>query len=220
MNRLNELLADHEMYHSRLQQDYFITARDYSTPYGCYKQSLREVHSRVASLKATYFEIEKLKIDIMETESLLSTPQQSNFRTMRLELDLKQKNSKLHDCLEQFNGQAQEFMRFYQQADYLKQQIGELSPERKDQLDREMWEARIKEIAAYDYITTGKLSKTVLELSFCLPANMKVPLMKSLQNADELVAWLENKQSIEFPILPSAPQKLLEETLGIPLMIE
>jgi hypothetical protein len=72
---LKQLLADYESQHSDFQMDHFITGASGRTPYGRYKQALRELSRRVESLEASYREREtklrelaKLDEQIMATE--------------------------------------------------------------------------------------------------------------------------------------------------------
>ena len=43
---IDDLLLDHQEFHSDLQMDSFITLRAGGTLYGCYKQALRELSTR------------------------------------------------------------------------------------------------------------------------------------------------------------------------------
>jgi hypothetical protein len=50
-SRLKAMLDDHQKYHSNLQIDRFIIYKSGVTPYGMYKQALRELYSRYESMK-------------------------------------------------------------------------------------------------------------------------------------------------------------------------
>jgi hypothetical protein len=64
--KLNELFADHQLYHSEFQMDNLITLRAGGTLYGQYKQALRELYKRYRGLKQLYGEKELLQVDIDE----------------------------------------------------------------------------------------------------------------------------------------------------------
>src|SRR5579863_2272034 len=66
MIELSDLLTDHQEFHSDLQMDSFITARSGGTLYGCYKQALRELATRVRALRERYFGRRLLLLEIEE----------------------------------------------------------------------------------------------------------------------------------------------------------
>src|SRR5438445_2833578 len=63
---ISELLADHQEFHSDLQMDAFITLRSGGTLYGCYKQALRELATRVRALRERYRLRALLDVDLDE----------------------------------------------------------------------------------------------------------------------------------------------------------
>ena len=142
MMKLNDLLADHQLYHSEFQQDYLITARAGGTTYGQYKQALRELFKRKRGLEELYSERELLIIDIEELEA---TTSDNEFDQGRNDVKFKQKRGHLYDMDKNVADTEREFKRFYQQAVALKGVIGELTEERRRELDEDMWRYKIKE---------------------------------------------------------------------------
>ena len=68
--KLQDLLQDHQLFHSQFQQDYFITLKAGGTLYGQYKQALRELYKRFRGLRETICDkrIAEIKIRRLEQE--------------------------------------------------------------------------------------------------------------------------------------------------------
>jgi len=191
---LQALLQDHQLYHSMFQQDYFITARSGGpTAYGQYKQALRELHKRYRGLKELYAARELLKVDIDE---LAESEPATRFELRRKDINLAQKVMQMEDLEHNIRDTEREFKRFYQQAMALKAQVGELTDERREQLDREMWQAKMQEMAALDLATTGRLGTNTYELIASAPLDMRREVLHMCANPATLVEWFENKDAI------------------------
>lgn len=192
MIKLSELLDDHQIYHSEFQQDYMITMRSGGTQYGMYKQALRELFKRKRSLEDLYAERELLMIDIEELEQ---TESHDAFTTRRNTVKIKQKRGYQYDMDKNISDMEREFQRFYQQAVALKEQIGTLTPERRNELDRDMWAYKAKEMAAMDYLSSGRLSHGTIEFIGSLPIDMRETALSQIrtENQAALVKWFETK---------------------------
>jgi chromosome segregation ATPase len=189
--QLHELLRDHQLYHSEFQQDYIITLRAGGpTVYGQYKQALRELFKRYRGLKELYTSRELLQIDIEELEQKETT---DRFENRRNQVRLAQKRMGMEDLEKNIQDTEREFKRFYQQATALKAQIGDLTDERRSQLDREMWQAKMQEMAAIDLQTIGRLSNNTYEMIGASPPEIRDPVLKMCANASKLIDWFENK---------------------------
>ena len=57
-----------------------------------------------------------------------------------------------------------------------------------------MWHNRMREIAAIDLVTSGRLSKHVYELVNAMPTSMSKKILSELQDVDSLVSWYENRE--------------------------
>jgi hypothetical protein len=68
---LSELSLDQKSFHSKFQQDYFIVGRNGITDYGMYMQALRELFSRVTTLRTELFEIERTRIRIAKAQAVV-----------------------------------------------------------------------------------------------------------------------------------------------------
>jgi|LGOV01.1.fsa_nt_gb predicted nucleic acid-binding OB-fold protein len=217
---VNELLVDHQLYHSDFQMDHFITIRAGGTVYGQYKQALRELDKRKRGLKQLYSEKALLQIDIDELDYLINKAEDSDIAEVDYELERNrvkcgQKVMTMEDLDRNIKDTEREFVRFYSQAASLKEQIGELTPERRKQLDEEMWAFNLKKLSAMDVATTGNVQKNTLELIMAAPMEIRMKTLEDLkpQNRKAILEWLEqsHEQAFEVKELLDVPvQKLLE----------
>lgn len=189
---LNELFKDHQLYHSEFQQDYLITTRAGGTTYGMYKQALRELYKRYRGLKQLYGEKELLQVDIDELEV---SKADNEFEQRKNDIKHAQKVMQMEEMDKNIEETEREFKRFYQQAVTLKQQIGELTEEKRNALDRDMWEYRLKETAAIDYISQGRLLNTTVENIMSLPIEWRHRVLEEVKDHTKLIDWYENRQA-------------------------
>lgn len=204
MKNLWKLLNDHQTGMSKFQDDYLVTTRAGGTLYGQYKQALREVYKRfrglrqqIANHKRLEIEIEELQFEISELEK--SDVVKDNFTRRKKIVDLQEKTMLMEESTRAISDTKREFINFYRQAMYLKSEIGELTDERRDQLDTEMWIFRIKEMATIDFVTSGKLRNSTFEFIHALPEDLKRIVLPEIKNAGQLIDWYENKQTVIIP---------------------
>jgi dimeric dUTPase (all-alpha-NTP-PPase superfamily) len=196
MLNLQDLLKDHQLYHSELQQDYFITIRAGGTTYGQYKQALRELFKRYRGLKELYTNKELLQVDIDELAVKTTCNQ---FEQRRNEINLRKKQGDMIELDKNIEDTEREFKRFYQQANALKVIIGDLTDEKRKQLDADMWEYKIKEMAAIDFLSHGRLQNNTVELIGVLPMAMRERILELIvpDNQHKLIEWFEGKNGEE-----------------------
>jgi len=193
---LKTLLDDHQTGMSQFQDDYLVTTRAGGTLYGQYKQSLRELYKRFRGLRELTSNNARLKIDIEELEWKIDTNQESDFELKRCEVNLKEKIMLMEESQRAISDTKREFMRFYQQAAHLKGKIGELTDKKRHQLDMEMWEFKIKEMAVIDWISSGRLRNSTFEFLHSCPIDMKIRIAKELQDQNKLIEWYDNKEEL------------------------
>ena len=189
---LDELFSDHQLYHSDFQMDHLITIRAGGTVYGQYKQALRELYKRYRGLKGLYSERELLQVDIDELDEKATD---NRFEARRNDINRKTKLMNAQEMDKNIEETEREFKRFYAQAAALKEQVGELTPERRDALDRDMWDFKIREMAAVDYLTTGRLGVNTVEFIGSLPSEMRQGVLEQISPAKQvaLIEWFETK---------------------------
>ena len=191
---LKELLNDHQTGMSQFQDDYFVTTRAGGTLYGQYKQALRELYKRFRGLRELTCNQERLVIDIEELEKKIETA--ISFELKRAKVDYKEKIMLMEESQRVIKDTEREFSRFYQQACFLKEQIGELTDEKRNQLDQEMWVFKVKEMAIIDWYTTGFLRNNTYEFLNSLPMKLRKKVALELNDQNKLKDWYENKEEI------------------------
>lgn len=192
MEKLKELLDDHQTGMSQFQDDYLVTTRAGGTLYGQYKQSLRELYKRFRGLRELTSNLERLLIDIDELREELRSV--ASFDERRAKVNYREKVMLVEEAERAIRDTKREFTRFYQQAFYLKEKIGDLTPEKRHKLDMEMWEFKIKEMAVIDWITLGRLRNSTFEFLHSLPKEMKTKLAREFKTPDKVIKWYENKE--------------------------
>lgn len=219
MENLNTLLAHHRLFHTQYQHDNFITKRAGGTLYGQYKQSLRELYSRIRGIRDGWYRLKKAQIEMSEKELEIKevvataanetdpiSKQKLELKTQILELDLKHMQMAQEENTRVVKETVEELRRFYAQADWLYKQLvaqyGDLTPEILYQLDKEMWIYKAKEKMAVDYLANGRLSNTTFELIVSMPETEKKTIYKQIKEGgpQSFIAWYET--TMERPQIP------------------
>ncbi len=210
---LSELLLDVRAHHSDLQMDSFITLRTGGTLFGCYHQALREINTRVSALHSIYHAraLRLIEIEKYEAKSI-----GDDLKSRRARVKLANARF-VFDSNERERVEMEgEFIRFYGQAVAIRAELAAqgvtfpLDAETRYRLDADMWEHRLKGMAAVDFMTTGRLGRSVIEFIQAAPAEMRQRLAGAVFDAgkhDELVGWyLSYEPEIPAPALLSAEE--------------
>lgn len=174
---LRDLFAAHRPFHSAHQIDHYIIARSGGTPYGMFKQSVRELKARWSGLCSQYIEREELK---------RKTEHASDLERARHAIQLDGLEGQIRDT-------EREFRRFYAHATKLKAHLGELTEDRIEALEAEHWMHKLKQQAAMDLLTAGRVQRDTLELLMALDPATRSPIMDLLSSPGghaELTTWL------------------------------
>lgn len=207
---LEGLFADHQLYHSDWQIDHFILSANGGTIYGRYKQALRELHKRYRGLKGLYAERALLEIDIEELADVESkAPESPDAR--RHAIRLAQKRMALDGLQRNIRDTEREFLRFYAHATMLKEQVGELTPERRAELDRDMWLHQIKAMAAADIMALGHLNSGTVNLLMAIPVRRRAWLWEDItrENGTAITRWAREHEA-PMTALPELPPEMID----------
>lgn len=149
----------------------------------------------------------------MDIDELTEATTENKFEQRRNEINRKTKLLNMEEMNKNIEDTEREFQRFYAQACALKQQIGELTPEKRNELDRDMWEYKLKEMAAIDFLSQGRLGNVTVEMIAAAPMEMRKELMRliSPQCQGELIQWFETKNATEMQIESGVDVKRLME---------
>ena len=201
---------------TEFQHDHFVTGMSAVTPYGQYKQAVRELYNRVCNLRDLEFSRETLEIEIDEQQHITENGK-DEFDRRKAVVELKRKQMNMFDLLERQKETQREAMSFYRQSAQLKEVVGELTPEKEQVLEAEMWEAQVQKLAALDIMNGGGISKSTLEMAFSMKGDIRDRLLSSFKNDPSVL--LENIEQVtkvsanlingkEYPLLDF--NKLLE----------
>lgn len=196
---LDILFNDHELYHSELQQDCFITKKSGGTIYGQYKQALRELYKRYRGLKGLYFQKKELELDEEDCnanfELIADEPMTTKIYIEMRRIDISKAKIKFNllELNKNIKETEREFKRFYQQAISLKKIIGELTEEKRRNLDKEMWIYKLKEMCAIDFIVSNRLRQNTVEMIHSLDSKDRKKILSEVRDHESLLEWYENK---------------------------
>lgn len=189
---LNELLKDYNPKHSRYQISNYIIALNGRTKYGQYKQVLREIFPRVNNITQALAEIKILKEEI----SIAKEPNFENFgKRYRIEIVKQQrKRVQLKQQRDMLTIQLKEFKEFYSIALQLKEDLGELTEEKKEQLEKEYWTTTFKEKVALELACNGIVGQNTLETILSMPERNEIleHIDKIIKNGNKSMAYLKS----------------------------
>lgn len=176
LDKLKEILEDHRLYHSKFQQDHFITKKSGGTVYGQYKQALRETYKRWRGLREGMCDKEKLLVEIDEQKEL--SEKEEGFKQRHAEIEYKRKVMQMEETERVLKDTEREFKRFYQQAVMLKEKLGDISEERRERLEEEMFVYKLKEMMVTDWMCYGRNSAQTHELLCSLPYETRKEIVR------------------------------------------
>lgn len=206
-DEVEELLKDHQPFHSELQIDAFITAQAGGTRYGQFKQALREIASRWAGLRGRYVEREQL---LGELKVLQSSDRMTDRDG---QIELARKSIQLDELERSIRDGEREFARFKQHGDALKKEIGELTPERRRELELEFWEHRLRTQIAVSLLSSGRVPATIIEMLPFLPDGPRDAIEEALDNPQRTIQWFRGLR-IELPALPEIEYWTERDVIG------
>ena len=177
-----DLLEDHEVGNSNFQDCHLVTLRVGGTIYGMYKQALRELYRRVRGVRELESDRALLIIDTQEHEQAL-VAMEPGFARQRTEIELRRTALRREECERAIADTYRELAVFYAQAQGLKEQVGVLTAERRWNYERELWEYRVREMAALD-IGSGQrhLSPQTIEHLNALPKEDREKILADLKD--------------------------------------
>jgi hypothetical protein len=209
---ITSILADNEHFHSTWQIDNAITAKSGGTLYGCYRQACRETHKRWRGLRDGYYQRRIAALDLADLEQQEPTERRS--------LDIQRQRLELIEGEQVLRDSEREFLRFAGQALACRRALGlndeqTMPREMRERLDGEFWEYQLRCLAAVDFITTGRLSRNVVELLVSVSGEMRQRLRAAILDTDahdKLVGWyLSHEPEMPQPLALTMPARELIE---------
>jgi len=186
---VEDLLEDYQSGHTRLQVRQFIIAKSGYTPWGMYRQCLREISTRWNAL----------------LRSMVAVPEPKPFgdaHPVVVQLAQREAGRRLRD-------RVRELAEFVILARHLKQaHIGDVSPERRDELDDQFWCSQLVKRAALDVLTFGRVSAETLETIYTFSGPTLSHLAERVANMTRELAQEEIQPRIQLPDLPATPESI------------
>lgn len=203
---LEELLNDHRMYHDETQIGFILGGR---TKWGRYKQSIRELYKRIRGLRQEYCSRERLQIEI---DRLVNKECNDEYERRLRDVELKEKSG----CMEEINrsiaNTKREAERFYREAAILKREFGEISEEKRKELDLEDWQHTLIKRGAFEMITTGRPNENTLKNIASLPLENRNYARMIISNSQNINNFLDNE------VLDLTPSKEQLESVDVPAL--
>ncbi|WP_028316694.1 hypothetical protein [Desulfatibacillum aliphaticivorans] len=185
-------LQDHQKFASQFQLEHFVAVKNGGTAYGRYRQVCREIAKRSRSLKQLDCERRILLIDMEELEAHASSKDNAAARKSAITLEMKQ--NALEELDASIAGAQREMAVFKGLAAPLKAEIGELTDERRNELEAELWEVKLGHAAVLDVLTTGRVRRGTMEAVLSLPDESRDRIVsKVVTDSKNLLPWMNSK---------------------------
>lgn len=226
---LGVLLGDHRLFHSTLQCRRFITAKAGVTPYGMYRQALRELNSRTWSLFDEMLRREEIQVDLDElarkVEVAEETYGENNIQLRRLRLEQGRKVVEMAQLEHAMTDRYREWAEFYGQCCTLRPLLGlregqQLAEDKRDLLDEQMFAHQFAaQIRARIEAGERPLDSALTQVIETLPTGIRTPLLAAGQNQQEFIQWHDSQRPGELPAPEALPtpeevERLIRERFG------
>jgi len=184
---IESLLADFEKFHSQFQIDNFIIGRA-GDDWARYKQALREISTRKNNLinMREQMELDEIGPPVWKRATLWLRP-----KRVRQIHAAKRRRSRL-----QMAGEIaeidRELARFVELAKRLRKNLGELTPDRRRELEAQTWFNKARQLILIDSIVNGgQPSATTVDFILGLPLEMQSEVLSIFGQAKPL----DNRQN-------------------------
>jgi len=178
LNNIDELLKnDLENRHSNFQISNFIIGKQ-GDPWAQYKQCLIEIKGRLDNLEKLKEDAEILKIKMEEKRFYFPTKN----NVIKKRLRKRRADRQLQNILSDIIGTEREMEAFINLAKKLKEEIGELTEEKRYQLETKSWAAKGLKMAAIDILASGRISNQTYDFLFALPKESMVDIIRKLSS--------------------------------------
>ena len=180
---VEKLLADFHPEHSEFQMEHFIVGTN-AHPWERYKQALRELSARHGGMLQSGEGIRTLEAEIARRGRWYRFGKRRGIAAME---------KKLAALKEERKSKAREYVTFYRIARALKKKIGQVTPDRRRELEAEMWLDKARRMAALDLISIGGLQRQTAEFIASLPREMRRSVLADLrpENRQRLLTSIE-----------------------------
>lgn len=199
-------IPEAELGHTPFQIDHFILRRGNWTPWGEYRQCVREIRRRRRGVVQLDDEIHAVLLDLADARGTWCFRERSRARrTIRVRGLLE----KVRELERAQSNERRELAHFEARARALRAELGELSQQRREDLEREAWLVRIRIMVASDLARTHTVANETLMHVLCLDPPERTAIFRDMeetlvalreQRPAPLLGWLE---TYDAPRLPS-----------------
>ena len=175
--KIDDMLKDYQEFHSEFQIKHFIIGIQGDT-WAQYKQCLREVRARIESLKS-----DKIQLRILQSKKNKKKtfwPKWLNRRKIDISKNSNVTGTGIESLEDTIKGRERELNCFVKIAGKLKEQIGEVTDERRQQLELESWTAKGRRMVKIDQILTGRISHQTFEFVLSLPVQSQQIILEGI----------------------------------------
>jgi hypothetical protein len=176
-DKIKIILKDDEVQHSDFQVEHFIIGKQ-GDVWAQYKQCLREIKGRIESIRSIKDQIEVFRTKANGSRLFWPSKKNRAIDAVNKKRAIEQINNLLNDVI----GTERELGRFVSLAEKLKAELGEISAERRYQLETESWKNKGIKMAAIDILATGRISNQTYDFIFSLPKDSQLELFAKLSN--------------------------------------
>lgn len=178
------LLSDFRSEHSEFQLMNFVIPGAGGV-WEKYRQALRELNARHRKIKDEISDIISLKNEITKTEK----KRPRFFYNSKIKI-LK---TKLESTIEAHKPRMREYCTIYGAAIKLKRKLGEITPQKRRELEAEMWVEKARRMAAIDLISIGGLQRSTVEFITSFPVELRRKIFSDLrpENRQKLLSILD-----------------------------
>ena len=187
--KIKELLTDYQRAHSEFQINNFIVGAA-GDDWAQYKQALREIASRFDQIEDYPLQIELAEIELKEIKARRAWF--SKTKKARREIEIVRAERRIEASKRKEKETRRELAEFVARAVELKAAIGELTDEKRRELEARSWEDKARKLAALDLISGGGISRTTSEFIFSLPAESRRRLIDTISTNDKRQILIES----------------------------
>lgn len=201
--RFDELVQDHQLFHTEYQIDHFIIGSA-GTPYAQYQQALRELVKRYRGLKQLEVQLCRNRLERQKLQARLDCDDvETAIDRELLRLEVMEKQMQEEETERSMRHTKREFTRFFRIADSLKTKLGEIDDKRRYELEEEKWYHRARALVASDLLTAGHITGGTVSLLQGLDPEPRGRLIDELtHDRAALLDWFQLQD--QTPKLPSS----------------
>lgn len=187
---LEQLLNDHRTGQDAMQLGSFVLGG--RTPWGTYKQAIRELYKRIRGLRQMITDRDLLLIDLEEIEERITSDDERDAR--RTAIERRAMQGRLEESERSIRDTKREAALFYRVAAELKQHFGEVTEEQRAELDRQEWRWWHFKRAAIAKLTSGRVDDVVLKNLASIPIKERQEWLSVVKDDQALVSLLEKTE--------------------------